>query len=54
MRTPGKRTIANVLVGGEEWPAFNASDESVSFASTALKDPVFVCKLQDVKVSYAL
>ena len=54
LRTPGKRTIVKVLVGGEVWTAFNASDESVSFASTALKDPVFLRKLQDVKVSYAL
>ena len=54
LRTPGKRAIAKVLVGGEEWTVFNASDETVSFASTALKDPAFVWKLQDVEVSYAL
>lgn len=53
LRTPRKRTIAKVLIGGDEWAAFNASSETVSFAATTLNDAKFVQKLQDVKVSYA-
>jgi hypothetical protein len=52
LRTPGKRTITKVLVGGEEWTALNASSETVIFAAAALKEAAFVRKLQDVVVSY--
>lgn len=44
--------IAKVLVGGEAWPNFNATSESVSFAEADLKSAGFVRKLQDVVVSY--
>ena len=52
LRTPGKRAIVKVLVGGEEWAAFNTSSESMAFTAAQLKDAAFVRKLQEIVVNY--
>ena len=55
LRTPGKRSIAKVLVGGENWPTFDNDAESISFRSAALRHDgtTFNPKLQDIVVTYS-
>ena len=54
LRTPGKRSIVKVLVGGENWLIFDNDAETISFRSAGLyHDGIFNSKLQDIVVTYS-
>jgi hypothetical protein len=52
LRTPGKRRIAKVLVGGVAWAVFNSTAETVSFGPEGLGQGG-LRKLQDITVTYS-